>query len=94
MPWSAKAQELLRSQYAAVGAAGNASVPKVVSTLQIAAERLNGDNRTNLEALLQRFTGRQTSIEKFVAAYRQYCWPVESLNDLKLALYCPSSSRE
>ena len=27
MPWSAKAQELLRSQYAAVGAAGNASLP-------------------------------------------------------------------
>ena len=85
MPWSAKAQELLRSQYAAVGAAGNASVPKVVSTLELAAGRLNGDNRTNLDALLQRFTGRQTSIEKFVAAYRQYCWPVESLNDLKLA---------
>lgn len=85
MPWSAKAQELLRSQYAAVGAAGNASVPKVVSTLGLAAGRLNGDNRTNLEAILQKFAGRQTSIEKFVAAYRQYCWPVESLNDLKLA---------
>ena len=28
MPWSAKAQELLRSQYAAVGAAGRASLPK------------------------------------------------------------------
>jgi len=85
MPWSAKAQELLRSQYAAVGAAGNASVPRVVSTLELAAGRLNGDNRTNVDALLQRFRDRQTSIEKFVAAYRQHCWHVESLCDLKLA---------
>lgn len=31
MPWSAKAQELLRSQYAAVGAAGRVSVPNETS---------------------------------------------------------------
>ena len=34
MPWSAKAQELLRSQYAAVGAAGRASLPKAVAALR------------------------------------------------------------
>jgi protein phosphatase len=34
MPWSAKAQELLRSQYAAVGAAGRASLPRAVSALE------------------------------------------------------------
>ena len=39
MPWSAKAQELLRSQYAAVGAAGRASLPKVVDALRQASER-------------------------------------------------------
>ena len=39
MPWSAKAQELLRSQYAAVGAAGRASLPKAVAALRQAAER-------------------------------------------------------
>ena len=40
MPWSAKAQELLRSQYAAVGAAGRASLPTAVSALRHAAERM------------------------------------------------------
>ena len=34
MPWSAKAQELLRAQYAAVGASGQASLPKAVAALR------------------------------------------------------------
>ena len=34
MPWSAKAQELLRSQYAATGAAGRASLPTAVALLK------------------------------------------------------------
>ena len=34
MPWSAKAQELLRTQYAAVGAAGSAALPRAVSGLE------------------------------------------------------------
>ena len=34
MPWSAKAQELLKSQYAAVGAAGRASLPEAVAALE------------------------------------------------------------
>ena len=37
MPWSAKAQELLRTQYAAVGAAGLASLPRAVAVLEQAA---------------------------------------------------------
>ncbi len=28
---------------------------------------------------------REENLGKFVAAYRQYCWPVASLTDLKLA---------
>jgi len=35
--------------------------------------------------LIARFGNRQAAIDRFVAAYRQYCWHVESLNDLKLA---------
>ena len=90
MPWSAKAQELLRSQYAAVGAAGNASLPEVVSVLEIAGERLShidaaGESNAMLDAVLKTFNRRQHSIEQFVTAYRQYCWSVESLSDLKLA---------
>jgi protein phosphatase len=90
MPWSAKAQELLRSQYAAVGASGRASLPKAVETLRQATERMHEasgrpDSGVGIANILQRFENRCESIGKFVEAYRQYCWPVQSLDDLKLA---------
>lgn len=85
MPWSAKAQELLRWQYAAVGSAGSASLQKVVNALEQTAERVNGNHQATVSAVLERFRGRQQSVEHFVTAYRQYCWSVNSLNDLKLA---------
>jgi protein phosphatase len=85
MPWSAKAQDLLRSQYAAVGAAGKASLPQAVAALEQAAQRLDGDGRLQTEQMAQRFTARRQNIERFVEAYRHYCWPVNSLDDLKLA---------
>jgi protein phosphatase len=85
MPWSAKAQELLKSQYAAVGAAGQASLPRAVASLMDTAGRLTGEQRTNLEQVLKACQRRQEHIGNFVAAYRQYCWSVASLADLKLA---------
>src|SRR5690606_30759495 len=85
MPWSAKAQELLRSQYAAVGAAGKAALPNVLTALAAASSRLSDDECQKLAEVNGRFHRRHESIEKFVTAYRQYCWPVESLSDLKLA---------
>ncbi len=90
MPWSAKAQELLRSQYAAVGASGRTSLPKTVESLRQAAERMNGTSvqsasGVGIADILQRFENRCEAIGKFVEAYRQYCWPVQSLDDLKLA---------
>ncbi|ODA28653.1 polynucleotide kinase-phosphatase [Planctopirus hydrillae] len=84
MPWSVKAQELLRSQYAAVGSAGSASLQRVLSVLEQTAQRHIGDKEI-LDALRVRFGDRQSAIERFVTAYRQYCWHVESLSDLKLA---------
>jgi protein phosphatase len=80
MPWSAKAQELLRQQYAAVGAAARASLGSVIAALEQA--------RTNVEdvdMLLARHRERASAVEKYVDAYRRYCWPVRSLDDLKLA---------
>ncbi len=85
MPWSAKAQELLRSQYAAVGAAGGASLPHAVALLEQAALRLNGEANEQLRAVQSQFAARGTSVKQFVTAYRQYCWSVESLDDLQLA---------
>jgi protein phosphatase len=85
MPWSAKAQELLRTQYAAVGASGSASLLRAVSALEKAAERLTGSEKDRLLAVEVTYRLRGRDIERFVASYRQYCWTVESLSDLKLA---------
>ena len=80
MPWSAKAQELLRWQYAAVGAAGAAALPATVEALQTAA-----GTGLDLGELLRDFEERRELLDRYVAAYGHYCWPVESIDDLKLA---------
>ena len=85
MPWSAKAQELLRSQYAAVGAAGSAALPRAVTVLEQAASRLTGPEKDKLAAVQDAYAQRGQDIERFVASYREYCWPVNSLADLRLA---------
>ncbi len=81
LPWSAKAQELVKNQYAAVAAAANAALPQVEAALAEAAARdLDG-----IAALLARATARREAAAHYAAAYRRYCWPVHSLDDLKLA---------
>jgi protein phosphatase len=85
MPWSAKAQELLKTQYAAVGAAGRAALPRVIASLAQAAGRLGGEDKIKVEQVMGECQRQQEHVSKFVAAYRQYCWSVASLTDLKLA---------
>ena len=80
MPWSVKAQELLQSQYAAVGAAAQASLGAVVETMQAAVQ-----NGLPLEELLNKYSGRVDMMTRYVEAYRRYCWPVRSVGDLRLA---------
>lgn len=80
MPWSAKAQALLKDQYAAVGAAAGAALDQVVATL----EQTVG-NGVEVAALLDRHRARRTMAQQYVHAYQQYCWKVDDVNDLKLA---------
>ncbi len=80
MPWSMKAQELLRSQYAAVGSAARHALADAVDALTQAANR-NGSTTD----LLATYGGRAETADAFVRAYRHYCWPVNGLADLKLA---------
>jgi protein phosphatase len=80
MPWSAKAQELLRQQYAAVGAAARAALAEGVPALEQATQR-----GIDLGPLLDRYRGRAELASQYIDAYRRYCWPVASVGDLKLA---------
>jgi protein phosphatase len=85
MPWSAKAQELLRQQYAAVGAASQAALPRAIEVLEQAAQRGISVETSHNGSLLSRFKERVEVGARFVEAYRHYCWPVQSISDLKLA---------
>ena len=80
MPWSAKAQELVRTQYAALGAAGR-------SGLRAAIDALAAATRGGLDVgeLLARTRERATAVDAFVDSYRRYVWQVGSIDDLKLA---------
>ncbi len=80
MPWSAKAQELLRQQYAAVGAASGAALTETIGAMQQALESID-----DLQPLLDRYLERADAAKKYVEAYRHYCWPVQSVADIKLA---------
>jgi protein phosphatase len=80
MPWSAKAQELLRQQYAALGAAARASLATTVSAI----EGIAGQNE-DAASLKQKFERRLEAVNLYVESYRRYCWTVNSVRDLKLA---------
>jgi protein phosphatase len=81
MPWSAKAQELLRQQYAPTGAAARAALPAAITALRAVA------SNPEIAALAKRFQQREEAAHLYVEAYRRYCWPVHSLADLKLASF-------
>ncbi|MGW5652997.1 polynucleotide kinase-phosphatase [Streptomyces humi] len=80
LPWSVKAGGLLRTQYAAVGAASGAVFPSALAALRSAAER--GVDVTGLRA---RQRERAMAAGAFTDAYRRYCWPTEGLDGVRLA---------
>ena len=81
MPWSAKAQALLKDQYAAVGAAAGGALPAVEKALRQAVER----GITEGVASLEKFSQKNQAISKYIKAYQNYCWTVHSIDDYKLA---------
>ncbi|MGW5615774.1 polynucleotide kinase-phosphatase [Streptomyces sp. NPDC003877] len=80
MPWSLKASGLLRSQYAAVGAASGAVFPGALDALRGAAQR-----GVDVSALLARTGERAAEAAAFTAAYRRYCWTTDGLDGVRLA---------
>ena len=80
LPWSAKALELLKTQYAAVGASSVAALAAAVRELEAGVGRGAG-----VEQLLAWNEERLGMSERFVEAYRRYCWKVETVDDLAIA---------
>jgi protein phosphatase len=80
LPWSAKAQGLIRGQYAPVAAAGEVALTSALATVEAAAQR-----GLALEPLLERLRGRKEAIERYAAAYRGYCWETNGLEGVRLA---------
>lgn len=77
MPWSAKAQALLRAQYASVGAAGTHALQ--------AAVKLLGQGGEKTAELLAGQRLRLENARSFRQAYAGYCWSTRGLDGLKLA---------
>jgi len=81
MPWSAKAQALLKDQYAAVGSASKHALQAVEEVLLQTAQR----NLPEINDLLVKIQGKKEKQAKYVKAYQNYCWEVEKVEDFKLA---------
>ena len=80
MPWSVKAQDLLTEQYAPVAAAATAGLSAAKALLQQTAAR-----GVDIGPSLASVNERLQLAQRYRSAYSQYCWPVNSLDDIKLA---------
>jgi polynucleotide kinase-phosphatase len=85
LPWNVKAGQLLRDQYAAVGAAAAASLPAAVAALEQAGARDLPADGPAVHALLDRTRARMTNAAAFTAAYLRYCWTTDGLAGVRVA---------
>ncbi|TFF05152.1 polynucleotide kinase-phosphatase [Cellulosimicrobium funkei] len=76
LPWSLKADQLLRDQYASVGAAARAVMPAALAALAAAEAR-----GVDVGELRRRTARRATGAELFVEAYRRYRWDTGAVGD-------------
>ena len=114
MPWSKKAQSLLKNQYGPVGRSGRESVLAEIEAIDTAVRYLDGHVRKNicdfaecetnnelvsgrtadLSCLRQRLKEKQNAMDRYVDAYRCYCWSVHTLDDLGIAPFHLLAGRE
>jgi polynucleotide kinase-phosphatase len=87
LPWSAKAGELIREQYASVGAAAGAALPAALAVLASAAGR-----GLEVAPLRRRLAGRLANATAFTEAYRNYVRPAEGLSGVSLAPFAVLAS--
>jgi protein phosphatase len=82
MPWSAKAQALIQTQYGPVAASAQAGLLAAVDALQAAA--LRGID-IDIGGLGEQTKEQLARSDRYAAAVRQYCWPVSGLDGVKVA---------
>jgi protein phosphatase len=80
LPWSAKAGDLLRQQYAPTGTAATYALR--ASSDWAARATARGIDLGTLPGTLAR---RADAVAHYVDEYRRYCWPVRGVDDLRLA---------
>ncbi|HTY73816.1 MAG TPA: polynucleotide kinase-phosphatase [Actinomycetes bacterium] len=80
LPWSAKAEDLLRNQYASVGAAARHALPAAIEALEAASA-----SGLDVTSLLASTRTRLANAGAFTEAYRRYCWPTNGLDGVRIA---------
>ncbi|HEY1024466.1 MAG TPA: polynucleotide kinase-phosphatase [Sphingobacteriaceae bacterium] len=80
MPWSAKAQALIETQYAPVGVAATEALNETMAVLQNASQ-----TNSLLSELADRYSKKLEQVSDYKDAYNRYCWNVNSLEDYKIA---------
>ncbi|HEX3712980.1 MAG TPA: polynucleotide kinase-phosphatase, partial [Trebonia sp.] len=80
LPWSAKAADLIKAQYASVGAAARHALPEALAALDKATAR-----GLEVAALARRTRQRLADAAAFRDAYAAYCRPTDGLDGITLA---------
>jgi polynucleotide kinase-phosphatase len=80
LPWSAKAEGLIKDQYAATGAAARTALRAATELLEAASTR-----GLDVSELRGRTGRRARNAELFTAAYRRYVQPTDGLDGVTLA---------
>jgi protein phosphatase len=80
MPWSAKAQTLIEQQYGPVGAAARTGLEMAAAAASKAVAR-----GIDVGPLASGLVEKRRRAERFAAAVRQYCWPIQGLEGVRIA---------
>ena len=81
LPWNAKAQALLKEQYAPVAASGQIALAAEIALLEKTAQR----GVPGAKVALISVQSRLSDLEAYRIAYGKYCWNVAGIADLRIA---------
>lgn len=80
LPWNAKAQGLIRDQYAPVATAGAAALSAAVTVAEAGVAR-----GLPVAPLAERLRERHDAIQRYADAYAHYCWDVSGMEGVRVA---------